>query len=92
MVTSTILHTYHFKRAVSKVKFSPDGRFFAICKESLGTLKHLFFSLLFNLALLVFVYKAPGLAVGELNPFMLVRCMRGAYDDTTWIDWTSDSR
>ncbi|XP_065337369.1 periodic tryptophan protein 2 homolog [Cloeon dipterum] len=75
MVTQTILHTYHFKRKVSRVKFSPDGKYFAICKESL-----------------VFVYKAPGYSVGELNPFELVKCMRGAYDDTSCIDWSSDSK
>ncbi|XP_059484543.1 periodic tryptophan protein 2 homolog [Neocloeon triangulifer] len=75
MVTQTILHTYHFKRKITRIKFSPDGKYFAICKESL-----------------VFIYKAPNYAVGELNPFELVRCIRGAYDDTSCIDWTSDSK
>ncbi|KAF4518741.1 hypothetical protein B566_EDAN006144 [Ephemera danica] len=75
LVTRTILHSYHFKRPVTQVKFSPDGKHFAICKE-----------------FLVFIYKSPGLAIGELNPFVLEKCIRGAYDETTWIDWSSDSR
>uniref|UniRef100_H2YNV0 Small-subunit processome Utp12 domain-containing protein n=1 Tax=Ciona savignyi TaxID=51511 RepID=H2YNV0_CIOSA len=40
---------------------------------------------------LVLVYHAPG-RNRELNPFKLIRTFYGAYNDTTCIDWTSDSR
>lgn len=36
MVSKMIIHTYRFKRRVRCVKFSPDGKHFAVCKESNG--------------------------------------------------------
>ncbi|KAK7874490.1 hypothetical protein R5R35_001573 [Gryllus longicercus] len=40
----------------------------------------------------VFIYKTPGNLTGEYNPFVMERVYHGACDDTTCIDWTSDSR
>lgn len=37
------------------------------------------------------IYKAPGLHLGEYNPFILERSFYGPYDETTIADWTSDS-
>ncbi|XP_022092797.1 periodic tryptophan protein 2 homolog [Acanthaster planci] len=37
------------------------------------------------------VYHAPG-STREFNPLLLHRTYYGAYDDTTCIDWSSDSR
>ncbi|XP_070546732.1 periodic tryptophan protein 2 homolog [Ptychodera flava] len=37
------------------------------------------------------VYHAPG-QTKEFNPFKLYRSYHGPYDETTCIDWTSDSR
>ncbi|KAK4882916.1 hypothetical protein RN001_006235 [Aquatica leii] len=34
LVSQTIVHKYRFKRKVSVVKFSPDGKYFAVCKEN----------------------------------------------------------
>nr|CAD7433182.1 unnamed protein product [Timema monikensis] len=34
MVSRTVVHKYHFKRPVRCLKFSPDGKHFAVCKEN----------------------------------------------------------
>jgi len=39
----------------------------------------------------VLVFHAPGQTI-EFNPFVLYHTFYGAYDETTCIDWTSDSR
>jgi len=39
----------------------------------------------------VLVFHAPGQTI-EFNPFVLYRTFYGAYDETSCIDWTSDSR
>ena len=39
----------------------------------------------------ILVFHAPGQTI-EFNPFVLYRTFYGAYDETTCIDWTSDSR
>lgn len=36
LVSNTIIHKYRFKRAVRSVKFSPNGKHFAVCKENNG--------------------------------------------------------
>nr|CAD7266533.1 unnamed protein product [Timema shepardi] len=36
MVSRTVVHKYHFKRPVRCLKFSPDGKHFAACKEYKG--------------------------------------------------------
>lgn len=36
LISQTIVYKYHFKRRVRAVKFSPDGRHFAVCKENNG--------------------------------------------------------
>lgn len=36
MISRMIIHSYRFKKPVSCVKFSPDGKHFAICKENRG--------------------------------------------------------
>ena len=69
------MHKYRFKRKVRCVRFSPDGKHFAACKEN-------------N----VFIFKSPGPATGEFNPFVMERVFHGAFDDTTCLDWSSDSR
>lgn len=38
LVSQTIVHKYRFKRRVNAVKFSPDGKYFAVCKENKGKL------------------------------------------------------
>ncbi|XP_056011786.1 periodic tryptophan protein 2 homolog isoform X2 [Ostrea edulis] len=40
---------------------------------------------------MVQVFHAPG-KTKEFNPFVLYRTFYGAYDETTCIDWTSDSK
>ncbi|CAG9825111.1 unnamed protein product [Phaedon cochleariae] len=75
LISQTIVHKYRFKRKVQAVRFSPDGKHFAVCKEN-------------N----VFVFKAPGPFSGEYNAFVMERVFHGAYDETTCLDWSSDSR
>ncbi|XP_055853806.1 periodic tryptophan protein 2 homolog [Episyrphus balteatus] len=41
---------------------------------------------------IIFIFKAPGELTGEYNPFVLEKHHLAAYDDITWIDWSSDSR
>lgn len=36
LISQTIIHRYNFKRKVKTVKFSPDGKYFAACKENNG--------------------------------------------------------
>lgn len=38
LVSQTIVHKYRFKGAAHAVKFSPDGKHFAVCKESNGNI------------------------------------------------------
>lgn len=40
----------------------------------------------------VTIFRAPGLHMGEYNPFIMERMFRGPYDDVTCIDWTSNSK
>ncbi|KAI4458257.1 wd40 repeat protein [Holotrichia oblita] len=54
LISQTVVHKYRFKRKVNAVKFSPDGKHFAVCKEN--------------------------------NVF------HAAYDETTCVDWSSDSK
>lgn len=75
MISRTVVHKYKFWSEVKFLKFSPNGKYFAACKQ-------------FN----VFVFKAPGQFAGEFNPFIMERSYHDAFDDTTCIDWTSDSR
>ncbi|KZC03862.1 Periodic tryptophan protein 2 like protein [Dufourea novaeangliae] len=75
MVSKMIIHTYKFKRRIRCVKFSPDGKHFAVCKEN-------------N----VFIFNAPGLQTGEYNPFVMERIFHGAMDETTFINWSYDSK
>ncbi|KAG5874047.1 hypothetical protein JTB14_034623 [Gonioctena quinquepunctata] len=75
LISQTIVHKYRFKGKVRAVKFSPDGKHFAACKEN-------------N----VFVFKSPGPFTGEYNAFIMERVFHGAYDETTCVDWSFDSR
>lgn len=36
LISRTVVHKYHFKRPVPCIKFSPDGKHIAVCKESNG--------------------------------------------------------
>lgn len=36
LVSYTIFHRYRFKSEVHAVKFSPDGKYFAVCKDNNG--------------------------------------------------------
>ncbi|XP_071445521.1 periodic tryptophan protein 2 homolog [Hetaerina americana] len=38
-----------------------------------------------------FVFRAPGLLLDSFNPFVIERVFHGAFDDVTWIDWSSNS-
>ncbi|KAJ9599045.1 hypothetical protein L9F63_010502, partial [Diploptera punctata] len=40
----------------------------------------------------VFVFKAPGAYSGEFNPFIMERVFHGSFDETTCLDWSSDSK
>nr|XP_023014507.1 periodic tryptophan protein 2 homolog [Leptinotarsa decemlineata] len=75
LISQTIIHKYRFKGKVRAVKFSPDGKHFAVCKDKNA-----------------FVFKAPGPFTGEYNGFIMERVFHGAYDDTTFLDWSFDSR
>lgn len=75
MVSKQTVNKFEFKRPVCCIKFSPDGKHFAVCKEN-------------N----VFIYKAPGNFTGDYNPMEMVRVFHGCFDETTCVDWTSDSR
>ncbi|XP_021930925.1 periodic tryptophan protein 2 homolog isoform X2 [Zootermopsis nevadensis] len=75
MVSRRVIHKYRFRRPVSCLRFSPDSKHFAACKDN-------------N----VFVFKAPGLYSGEFNPFIMERVFHGSFDETTCMDWSSDSR
>lgn len=74
LLNKIIIHKFRFNRPVLAVKFSPNGRFFALTKES---------DLL--------VYHSPG-TKREYNPFVLERKFHGFFDETTCLDWSSDSR
>ncbi|XP_034239927.1 periodic tryptophan protein 2 homolog [Thrips palmi] len=75
LISKTTVHKYRFNRKVRCVRFSPDGKHFAACKEN-------------N----VFVFKSPGPATGQFNPFIMERVFHGAFDDTTCLCWSSDSK
>jgi periodic tryptophan protein 2 len=40
----------------------------------------------------VYIFKTPGQITGEYNSFVTKRIYAGALDDTTWIDWSDDSK
>ncbi|CAH1131380.1 unnamed protein product [Ceutorhynchus assimilis] len=75
LISQTVVHRYRFKGKCRAVRFSPDGKHFAVCKDN-------------N----VFVFKAPGPFSGEYNVFVMERVFHGAYDETTCLDWSSDSK
>ncbi|XP_076300716.1 periodic tryptophan protein 2 homolog [Lasioglossum baleicum] len=75
MVSKIIIHTYKFKRRVRSIKFSPDSKHFAVCKEN-------------N----VFIFNAPGLLTGEYNPFIMERVFHAASAETTFVNWSYDSK
>ncbi|CAH1981259.1 unnamed protein product [Acanthoscelides obtectus] len=75
LISQTVVYRYQFKRKVRAVKFSPDGKHFAVCKEN-------------N----VFVFKAPNSKNIQYNGFVMERVFHGAYDETTCLDWSSDSK
>ncbi|KAK7503863.1 hypothetical protein BaRGS_00004986, partial [Batillaria attramentaria] len=74
MVSRSVIGTYHFHNTVHQVKFSPDGKKFAVTRDTV-----------------VLVFHTPGRS-REFNPFVLFRTYYGAYDATTCIDWSSDSK
>ncbi|KAL1491824.1 hypothetical protein ABEB36_012361 [Hypothenemus hampei] len=75
LISQTIVHKYRFKGKCRSIKFSPDGKHFAVCKEN-------------N----VFIFKAPGPLSGNYNSFIMERVFHGAYDETTCLDWSFDSK
>lgn len=36
MISKMVIHKYRFKHRIRCVKFSPDGKHFAVCKENNG--------------------------------------------------------
>ncbi|XP_045109366.1 periodic tryptophan protein 2 homolog [Portunus trituberculatus] len=70
-----VLYRKRFNRPIKSIKFSPDGKHFALTKEN-G----------------VFVYIAPGSNKRIFDPFVMERVFHGAFDDTTCLDWSHDSR
>ncbi|XP_003396174.1 periodic tryptophan protein 2 homolog [Bombus terrestris] len=75
MISKMVIHKYRFNQKVRCVKFSPDGKHFAVCKQN-------------N----VFVFNAPGLQTAEYNPFIMEHVFYTAVDDTTFINWSYDSK
>lgn len=76
LVSRTVIHRHHFRKPVSCVRFSPDGKYFALTKDNA-----------------VFVYRTPGQqGRREYTPFALERVITTSYDETTCIEWSSDSR
>ncbi|KAF7277818.1 hypothetical protein GWI33_009234 [Rhynchophorus ferrugineus] len=75
LISQTITHRYRFKGKCRAIKFSPDGKHFAVCKEN-------------N----VFIFKAPGPFSGQYTAFIMERVFHGAYDETTCLNWSSDSK
>ncbi|XP_030758339.1 periodic tryptophan protein 2 homolog [Sitophilus oryzae] len=75
LISQTITHKYRFKGKCRSIRFSPDGKHFAVCKDN-------------N----VFVFNAPGPLSGQYNAFVMERVFHGAYDETTCLDWSSDSK
>lgn len=41
---------------------------------------------------LVFIFNVPGLQMGTYNPFIMERVYHGAMDDTTFVNWSYDSK
>lgn len=40
----------------------------------------------------MFVYNAPYLQTGKYNPFVIERVFNDAGDETTYVDWSFDSK
>lgn len=74
LVSRTVIHRHHFRKPINDVKFSPNGKYFALTKDNS-----------------VFVYRTPGHA-REYRPFAIEKVLSTAYDETTCIDWSTDSR
>lgn len=74
LVSKSVIHKFRFNKPVVAVKFSPNGKYFALTKENS-----------------VFVYRSPG-TKREYNPFVLESAFHSSFDETTCIDWSSDSR
>jgi len=75
LISQTILHRLRTNRTVTDIQFSPDGRYFALTKESVAM-----------------VYRAPGPQNHQFNPWGLERVLKGAFDDTTCVQWSPCSR
>lgn len=45
-----------------------------------------------NCFILVFIFKAPGPFSGQYNGFIMERVFHGAFDETTCLDWSYDSK
>lgn len=93
LISQTIIHRYNFKRRVKAVKFSPDGKYFAACKENNGIiLFRITFQIYCQLFFPVFIFRTPNpLSVGTRS-IIMERVFTGAYDETTCLDWSTDSR
>ena len=74
LLSKSIIHKFRFNRPVVCVKFSPNGKYFALTKENS-----------------CFVYPSPGKS-REFNPFVLERTFHASFDQTTCLDWSSDSK
>ncbi|OQR75106.1 periodic tryptophan protein 2-like [Tropilaelaps mercedesae] len=75
LASRTVIHRRNFMRPIRAVKFSPDGRHFAMTKENK-----------------IFIFKTPGRATGAFEAFIIERVYSCFVDDTTCVDWSSDSR
>ncbi|ESP03657.1 hypothetical protein LOTGIDRAFT_198984 [Lottia gigantea] len=73
LISKTVLGSHHFHCPIHSLRFSPDGKKFAVTRENM-----------------VDVFHSPG-EKREFNPFTLYKKFHGAYDETTCLDWTSDS-
>ncbi|XP_003739891.1 periodic tryptophan protein 2 homolog [Galendromus occidentalis] len=75
LTSRKVIHRRNFMKPIRAVKFSPDGKHFAMTKENK-----------------IFIFKTPGRTTGAYDAFLIERVYHCFVDDTTCVDWSSDSR
>lgn len=66
LVSQTIVHRYRFKGKCRAIKFSPDGKHFAVCKDNNGKLVYIVLEFTIATFMLQFLYsRLQGLFQGS---------------------------
>lgn len=66
LVSQTIVHRYRFKGKCRAIKFSPDGKHFAVCKDNNGKLVYIVLKFTIATFMLQFLYsRLQGLFQGS---------------------------